>query len=229
MFSYASVVPWGRSYAEYLRMFDLQPPERGGLGGRTLGCGDGPASFNHELTRKGGSVVSLDPLYAASREEIEARIDETFEDVIGQTRREQHRFVWDAIHSVDELGRVRMSAMRAFLGDYDAGRAEGRYRAGGLPELPFEDGEFELALCSHLLFFYAEQLPREFHVDGVVELCRVAGQVRVFPLVDVNAAPSPHLEPALERLRELGFAPRVERVPYEFQRGGNEMLVVDRG
>ena len=229
MFSYDSVVPWGRSYDEYLRMFDLEPPERGGLRGRILGCGDGPASFNRELTRKGGSVVSLDPLYALSRDEIEARIGETFEEVIQQTRRERHRFVWDSIASVDELGRVRMSAMRGFLDDYDAGRAEGRYRQGGLPELPFEDGEFGLALCSHLLFFYAEQLPREFHVDGVAELCRVAGQVRVFPLVDLNAAPSPHLAPALERLRALGLEPHVERVPYEFQRGGNEMLVVDRG
>ncbi|MBW2282569.1 MAG: SAM-dependent methyltransferase [Deltaproteobacteria bacterium] len=210
-------------------MFDLQPPERGGLSGRILGCGDGPASFNCELTRKGGSVVSLDPLYAASRDEIAARIDETFDDVIGQTRREQHQFVWDAISSVEELGRVRMSAMQMFLQDYDAGRSEGRYREGGLPELPLEDGEFDLALCSHLLFFYAEQLPVEFHVDGLTELCRVARQVRVFPLVDVNAAPSPHLDPALERLRALGLTPRVERVPYEFQRGGNEMLVVDCG
>ncbi len=229
MFSYPSVVPWGRSYSEYLGMFDLEPHERGGLRGRILGCGDGPASFNRELTRKGGSVVSLDPLYALSRDEIEARIGETFEDVIGQTRRERHRFVWDVIPSVEELGRVRMSAMRAFLDDYDEGRAEGRYREGGLPELPFEDGEFDLALCSHLLFFYADQLPREFHVDGVAELCRVAGQVRVFPLVDLNAAPSPQVAPALERLRALGFEPRVERVPYEFQRGGNEMLVVGRG
>jgi hypothetical protein len=46
-FRYENVVPWGRSYEEYLRMFGLGPDD---LKGRILGCADGPASFNSELT-----------------------------------------------------------------------------------------------------------------------------------------------------------------------------------
>lgn len=38
-----SVVPWGRSYEEYVRMFSLSEEDIRKL---ILGCGDGPASFN---------------------------------------------------------------------------------------------------------------------------------------------------------------------------------------
>jgi hypothetical protein len=224
-FRYEDVVPWGRSYDEYLRMFDLQPDD---LQRSILGCADGPASFNAEHTRRGGRVISADPVYEFGAEQLAQRIEETREDVIGQTRREQHRFVWDVIGSVDELARIRMAAMRTFLDDYETGKAEGRYLAAGLPDLPFDDGQFELALCAHFLFFYAEQLTPEFHGAAVRELCRVAREVRIFPLVDVNNAFSPHLDPILEELADAGLDASVREVPYEFQRGGNQMLRIWR-
>jgi hypothetical protein len=142
------------------------------------------------------------------------------------TRREQHRFVWDSLGSVDELERLRMSAMRAFLKDFELGRREDRYVAAALPALPFRDRAFDLSLCAHLLFFYAEQLPFEFHLSGVLELCRVAREVRIFPLVDVNGALSPHLMPIQHELSSTGLHLEICPVPYEFQRGGNRMLRV---
>jgi hypothetical protein len=42
-FALDTVVPWGRSYDEYLAMFGLSGDE---LRLRLLGCGDGPAAFN---------------------------------------------------------------------------------------------------------------------------------------------------------------------------------------
>ena len=44
------VVPWGRSLAEYRAMFALSEAD---LQRRILGCGDGPASFNAEMTAAG--------------------------------------------------------------------------------------------------------------------------------------------------------------------------------
>ena len=222
-FRYENVVPWGRSHEEYLRMFDLSPDD---MKGRILGCADGPASFNSELTRRGGRVVSVDPLYEFSADGIAQRIEETRDEVISQTRREQHRFVWDTIGSVEELARIRMAAMKAFLDDYEAGKSDGRYLAAGLPELPFEDQEFDLALSAHLLFFYADQLPLEFHRAGLLELCRVAREVRIFPLVDVNGVRSRHLEPVLDELGSTGLDTEIREVRYEFQRGGNQMLSI---
>jgi hypothetical protein len=64
------------------------------IAGRILGCGDGPADFNAEATRRGAKVVSCDPLYAFSNADIEARIAATYEQVIDQTRQNQKEFVW---------------------------------------------------------------------------------------------------------------------------------------
>ncbi len=105
-----------------------------------------------------------------------------------------------------------------------AGRREGRYLAASLPSLPFRSGEFDLALCSHLLFFYSDPLSLEFHRAALRELCRVASEVRVFPLVDVNAETSAYLDPMLAELTRAGIGVEVRSVPYEFQRGANQML-----
>jgi hypothetical protein len=123
----------------------------GDLGGRILGCGDGPASFNAEATARGHAVVSCDPLYAFSSQEIEQRIDDCYEDVISQVRRNPDDFLWDYFSSPDHLGQCRLAAMRRFLADFEAGQAAGRYVTAVLPDLPFDDGQFDLALVSHLL------------------------------------------------------------------------------
>jgi hypothetical protein len=226
VFTLSSVVPWGRSFDEYRRMFALTD---GDLAGRILGCGDGPASFNAEVTSRGGHVVSCDPLYQFHTAQIRQRIEDTCTEVLEQARRNAHEFVWDgAIPDIETLKLVRMTAMTAFLDDYDKGRAEGRYLDAALPLLPFADGSFDLALCSHFLFLYSQQLDEAFHVQAMRELCRVAREVRVFPLLTLGALPSPHLAAARDALVADGWHASIERVPYEFQRGGNEMLRVHR-
>jgi hypothetical protein len=149
MFTLDQIVPWGRSFDEYRRMFALSD---GDLRSRILGCADGPASFNADATRLGGHVISCDPLYRWNAADIRGRIIATFAEVLEQTRRNAHEFVWDAIRSVEELRRVRLTAMEAFLKDYDAGKCGSRYIAGELPTLPFTDQSFDLAICSHFLF-----------------------------------------------------------------------------
>ena len=225
MFSLDRVVPWGRSYDEYCRMFALTGDD---LRLRILGCGDGPASFNAEATRRGSRVVSVDPLYRFTRTQILERITETRDEVLDQTRRNAHEFVWEEIPSVDALDRLRMSAMSAFLDDFERGQIDGRYVDGELPALPFSDNAFGLALCSHLLLLYEAQLGEEFHVRAVRELCRVATEVRIFPLLALGGRRSSLLEPVVDMLRREGFTASVDAVPYEFVRGGNEMLRITR-
>ena len=77
----SQVVPWGRSLAEYVGMFGLT---EGDLGKRILGCADGPASFNAEMTARGFRVVSCDPLYVFNSRELRQRFAETFETMMGQ-------------------------------------------------------------------------------------------------------------------------------------------------
>lgn len=227
MFTLSSVVPWGRSFDEYRRMFALTGAD---LSGRILGCGDGPASFNAEATQRGAHVVSCDPIYRFDAAQIRQRIGETAPEVLEQARRNAHEFVWDdAIPDVAALERTRMSAMTAFLADYESGRGQGRYVDAGLPSLPFADGAFDLALCSHFLFLYSQQVDAAFHVQSLRELCRVARQVRVFPLLALGGQPSPYLDTVCESLAADGWTASIERVAYEFQRGGNKMLKIAPG
>jgi len=222
-FTLDKVVPWGRSYEEYVSMFGLTEAD---LGLRILGCGDGPAGFNAALTRRGGRIVSIDPLYAFDVGQIRGRIAESYETVMTQLRRNRDDFVWGVIPSIEQLGILRMAAMEAYLADFDAGKQAGRYIPGELPSLPFADGEFDLALSSHFLFLYSNHLSAQFHLQALREMLRVANEVRVFPLVTLSNALSPHLQFVTEQLASLGFLVEVRRVLYEFQRGGNEMLVI---
>ena len=222
-FTLDEIVPWGRSFDEYVAMFDLS---RQDLASRILGCGDGPASFNCILTGRGGHIVSVDPIYHFSAAEIGSRIDEIYEEVINQTEKNKAEFVWDNISSVEELGRVRMDAMHDFLSDYTVVLKDGRYVEASLPSLPFEDGKFDLALCSHLLFLYSEQLSEDFHFQSVKELCRVSSEIRIFPILELGAKKSRHLEKIIDKLDKNNFVVSIEKVSYEFQKGGNKMMKV---
>ena len=219
------IVPWGRSFDEYVAMFALDDDD---LSKTILGCGDGPAAFNAGMARRGAAMISVDPVYAFSADQIRSRISATYPTVVEQIRENMDTFVWDTCQSPEEIGRLRLQAMQEFLDDFPVGLRDGRYQTAELPTMPFADGEFELALCSHLLFLYADRLSVQFHLDSLRELARVSAEVRVFPLLDLDASPSAHLGPVTAVLRADGYRVRVERVPYELQKGGNEMLRVEQ-
>jgi hypothetical protein len=220
------VVPWGRSLEEYVRMFDLSPSD---LTSKLLDCGGGPASFTAELHARGGRAVACDPIYSFSVDDIRRRIAETYNTIVKANEEHRDKFIWKENESPEQLGRRRMQAMEKFLEDLPGGLRDGRYRLVELPSLPFAAGEFDLALCSHLLFTYSDLLSLEFHVESIRELCRVAKEARVFPLLpSFGTGHSPHLAPVMETLSAQGCLCEIKRVPYEFQKGGNEMLRVTK-
>lgn len=222
----AEVVPWGRLFAEYQRMFALSELD---LKKRVLGCADGPASFNAELTAQGGKVVSVDPLYGFSRDQIASRIAATRETVLQQVRRNREDFVWRQIESIEQLADLRRTAMELFLEDFEPGLHAGRYLAAELPHLPLAGNSFDLALCSHFLFLYSEQLSLEFHSEALRELCRVAPDVRVFPLVRLDGQISEYVAPVVKEFLAEGYAAEILQVDYEFQKGGNQLLRIRCG
>lgn len=204
-------------------MFDLTLRD---LSGRIVACAAGPASFNAELSAEGHDVTSCDPLYELTADEIRSRIEVTYDTLVANARAARDEFVWREFRSPEHLGGVRMAVMERFLADFPEGLETGRYRVESLPHLDLRDGEFDFALCSHFLFTYTEQLSVDFHVAAIEEMCRVALEARVFPLLKGYGGPSPHLRPVVRRLRDLGYHVEVRKVPYELQRGGDEMLVV---
>ncbi|WP_404788057.1 SAM-dependent methyltransferase [Altericista sp. CCNU0014] len=218
-----AVVPFGRSLDEYTRMFDLTAAD---LSQRILGVGDGPASFNAEATQQCGTVISVDPIYCFTGAEILQRFDAVVDDIIGQVKATAEDYVWQYHKSPEDLRHNREQVIRKFLADYDEGKRGDRYRTGELPTLNFPDRSFDLGLCSHLLFLYSEHLDYAFHRSAILEMLRVSQEVRIFPLLTLMLERSPHLDPLLVELRQLGYRADVVRVTYELQKGGNEMLVV---
>lgn len=222
-FKLETVIPWGRSLDEYVRMFDLQPDE---LRLTLLDCAGGPASFNAEMTRQGYNVISCDPIYQFSATDIKRRIQEVYPRVIDGVKANRDNYVWQTIGSPEELGKIRLSAMEKFIGDLSMGIEQGRYINAELPGLPFTTRQFSLAVCSHFLFSYSDLLSQAFHLLSIQELCRVANEVRIFPLVDISGDVSPHVSPVIRELNAQGYNVEIKQVAYEFQQGGNQMLQI---
>ncbi|MBH8555447.1 SAM-dependent methyltransferase [Nostocaceae cyanobacterium CENA357] len=220
-FKLESVIPWGRSMEEYVKMFDLTPEE---LKLNILDCASGPASFNAEMTLQGYKVISCDPVYQFTANEINKRIQDTYETVIQGVKANQEHYIWQTIQSPEQMGVIRMAAMRHFLADFSIGIIEKRYVQYELPVLPFAKNQFDLALCSHLLFTYSDHLSQEFHLASILEMCRVAKEVRIFPLLNISGETSPWLKPVMNELQKRGYSVEIKQVAYEFQKNGNQIL-----
>ena len=224
MFQLQNVVPWGRSFQDYIEMFNLTPAD---LECSILDCAGGPASFNAVMKQQGKTVISCDPIYQFTPEQIQQRIDETYPIIIDGLYKNIDQFVWEKNPTPEALGEDRLSAMNTFLEDFSTGKAEGRYQEVGFPELPFSKQTFDLAVSSHLLFTYSEQFSLAFHLQSIFDLSRVAKEVRIFPLVEnFTSAKSRHLDAVLSELSQQGYETEIENTIYEFQRGGNQLLKV---
>jgi hypothetical protein len=55
-------------------------------------------------------------------------------------------------------------------------------------------------------------------------MCAASQEVRIFPLLTYDADPSPYVDPVVASVKKRGRRASIERVQYEFQRGGNQML-----
>jgi len=219
------IVPWGRTRDEYHRMFALADAD---LSVGVLDCGGGPAGFTAELAACGHRAIAVDPIYAFSGSEIRARFEAIAEPMLLQVRATPNSWVWNFHGDPDGLLAHRRAALETFLADHESGLREGRYLVGELPTLPLASNSFGLALCSHLLFLYSDLLSEDFHIRAVRELCRVAREVRIFPLLTLSGTPSSHLAAVQSALAAEGWKNEIVHVNYEFQRGGNQMLRIFR-
>jgi hypothetical protein len=217
------VVPFGRSLDEYIKMFNLSSED---LQQRILGVGDGPASFNAEGTAKEYNITSIDPIYQFDGAEIKQRFDEVVDNIIDQIIATPNNWIWSYHQNPQELKASRIKTLEIFLQDYQQGKQAGRYAAQELPKLDFATQTYDLALCSHFLFLYSAQCDRDFHVAAIQEMLRVSQEVRIFPLLTLMLETSPYLDFVMGQFRNLGYFVAIEKVPYELQPGGNQMLVI---
>lgn len=213
----------GRTYDEYMRMFDLQESDIAGK--RILDCPGGACSFTAQASLLGANVIAADILYEFDGEVL---ADKGTADLVklrnGMVGAEDD-YVWTEFGDVDGQIRIRKAALTDFIQNYRTNRQ--RYVEATLPKLPFEDNQFEIVLSAHFLFCYAELIEFDVHLATIKELLRVsAKEVRIFPLVSNGGVVHPFLPELLDELELLGHKMEVIAVPYQFQRGANEVLCI---
>lgn len=225
-----------RHVSEYRAFFGLTDADLFGPSRRVLDCSAGASGFAAAVNAAGGSVTAVDPAYAdpaALRADVEAAL--AGGDALIDAHSEA--FVWDWYGSPAARQVLRDEARRTFLADLAAN--PGTYVPGALPGLPLPDDAFRLALTSHLLFTWADVavgtpsgqvvLDEAWHHAALLELLRVAAEVRVFPLVrQGDGTEVPFLPRLLDTLRAAGHCAELHEVAYEFQRGADQMLVLRR-
>lgn len=216
------VVPWGRNMEEYKLMFRLDDSD---ISKKFASFGDGPACFNYEMTERNGNVVSFDLIYQFSKEDIEKRIEEVRITVMQQMKENMDNYVWKNIKNLDDLVNTRMSAMKKFLSDYEKGKAEGRYIFHELPhKLPYETDYFDIGLSSHFLLMYTA-LGYDFHIASMTEMLRVCKEIRIFPIVDLDANKVDLITDIIDYFKK-DYKVDIVKTEYEFQKGDNKLLVI---
>jgi len=220
---YKDILLWGHSLKAYKKMFSLTDDE---LKLSILDCCGGPASFNAELTDQGGHVISTDPLFSLNETQIAERIEEVFAQMLAIVREHKDRFLWEDERSVDKLAQIRHSNIELFLKDFAKGLEEGRYFPDSPPDLHFQHYQFDLALCSHYLFANSPEQTVEYHAAAIENLCDVAKEVRVFPLLDSMGEIPDIVGPVTKALHDKDLGVEIKAVPYQFQKKGNAMLRV---
>lgn len=216
-----------RSAREYEAMFTLTETD---LRGRVvLDCPGGASSFTAEASERGAQVIAVDPMYSLPTRTLRQLVRGEPDRGSAHTAAGIDRYLWDFYGSVEGHREMRRGSALAFADDLEAHPE--RYVPASLPALPFDDDRFDLVLSSHFLFTYADRLDLDFHFRGLMEMHRVCRrQVRVFPLLDQGGraleAMTSELLPALHR---IGIGADIHPVAYEFQRGGNQMLVLSAG
>ncbi len=213
---------WVYSLADYQQMFDLNDAD---FNKTILDYPGGISSFNAQMHDMNKRVVSGDQLYQLTPPQMDQAVDQIYEANETHLRAHLENLKQQDEASIQNILNTWQQSKNAFLKDYAAGRHEQRYLLMTLPTLPFEFHEFQLALCSDLLF---HTQAREGYTPQhlIAELCRVAEEVRVFPLLDEAGQTSDALGPVMLNLQQQNFGVEVREVAYEQHAGGNAMLRV---
>ncbi|UPM43915.1 class I SAM-dependent methyltransferase [Halocatena salina] len=211
----------GRTFEEYVHMFDLDPAA---LAGQTvLDCPSGVGSFVRTANDHGINAMGVDIAYGKSTARLLQLANTDHKRVVAQLREKSSLFEWGFYGDTDGRSRYLKRAYEEFLDDFEDNRD--RYVHAALPVLPFNSDSFSVVLSAHFLFLYGDRLDREFHLPSLRELARVATEeVRVFPLSELDTNRYHELDSIVKTLETEGYTTEQVSVPFEFQRGATEML-----
>ncbi|MDR0902936.1 MAG: class I SAM-dependent methyltransferase [Opitutaceae bacterium] len=219
---------FGRALEEYAQFFSLDPATD--LRGRAvLDVAAGPSSFTAEACALGCDAVAADPLYGRSADALATYVAIDYREEFSRLRALPRPARFRAFASVNEAEARRRAAAARFLHDYAERFVLGRYTGAALPELPFEDGAFDLVLCAHFLFPRGADFDFAFHTAACRELARVSrGEARVHPVAGADGKPHPEIKDLLAELARLGVSGGLRKTGDGPATGEDLMLVLRR-
>ncbi|MCM3783386.1 SAM-dependent methyltransferase [Neobacillus mesonae] len=216
----------GRTFEEYKRMFLLTEEDIASK--RILDCPGGACSFTAGVNKAGGRAVSVDVAYFYPWNVLRDKGKEDISHAMGQMAKVTDQYEWSFFNNIEELRAHRLEALDTCIADMK--NDPEHYIAAMLPDLPFEkDKEFDLILSAHFLFMYADRLPLSFHLETLSEMMRVAREeIRIYPVMQLDGQRYHALDEILDFVEKAGWSSELVHVPYEFQKGANQMLKISR-
>ncbi|SDW33388.1 methyltransferase domain-containing protein [Paenibacillus sp. PDC88] len=215
----------GRSYEEYEHMFQISNDDIASK--RILDCPGGACSFTAVANQRGGKAKSVDIAYAYSWDILYAKGKEDIKHAMEQMSKAQDQYKWNYFSNLADLLDHRTHALGLSTTDRRANPEN--YIEAALPQLPFQDKQFDLILSAHFLFMYGERLSLQFHLDTLQEMMRVAEEeIRIYPIIQLDGRRYPLLDEVLSYVDREGWTSELVNVSYEFQRGANQMLKLSR-
>jgi len=213
----------GRTYEEYMLMFNLTPED---LRGRSiLDCPGGACSFSSHARRQGAASTAADMAYQHEIDQLESKGQEDVKHTLKQLEQVRDKYRWDYFGSMNGLKQARTSALRDCAADMRSFPEQ--YIYAELPALPFADEQFDMTLSAHFLFTYADRLDFSFHEQTILELLRVTRQeLRIFPTVDLSGKRYAHMNELKSLLESRGLGVTEIRTTYEFQQEAHTMLII---
>lgn len=213
----------GRTFEEYIKMFDLSPENLENM--KVLDCAGGACSFTAHANKLGIDSTSCDIAYYHEVVDLEQKGLEDIEHTIEHMEKASGNYVWEYFSSIDALKEERSRALKDCVQDMRENPQH--YQAVTLPVLPFENKQFDMTVCAHLLFMYSDRLDYQFHLNSLKELIRVTkGEIRIFPLTDLYGKKYDQLSQLMNDLKEHVCSIEEVKVSYEFQKNANHMLVI---
>lgn len=147
------------------QMFELKINQ---LPKKTLFVPSGLTSIGAELAQAKHEAVCADVIYGLGSFELEKRILDLMRDASLDCERRG---------GDPEIISLWQGVVNAFWADFQAGKNAGRYVGfSDILNLPFRDGEFDLACCAGVLIEDQTAM-----LNLIKELLRVAHEVRIFP------------------------------------------------
>lgn len=213
-----SATAWIYDFADYQQIYGLTQTD---CKKKILDFPGLVSSFNAEALKRDMDVISAGPMYQYAESEMRAHVDRFVSKQIQKLQNDASHLQSPEVK--DQVIAHWEKTASDFIADYANGKATGRYLPINIAEIPFREHEFDLVLCSHLLFHKA--LPAHISpIDLLRKLCRIGQEVRLYPMIDRYGNIMDDLGPLMLTLQQEDYGVEVREVVYQYQKGGNAML-----